>query len=106
MVDINSIIDFEVERFHRKNSLEALQLVLSHFHNIKGVAVVHASYHATVEDGLCISIEVNVHELDNREKEVLALLGLEVPVLNRFGDEIEVDRLNFDRNDLKKLKNI
>lgn len=106
MVDINSKINRDGEKFHRKNSLEALKLVMKNFPNIRGIALVPSEHHAKVADGLCISIEVDVHELNHDERNTLKELGVIVPFINRLGDEIEIERINFDKEDIKKLKSI
>lgn len=103
MVDVNSKINREEEKFIKKNSLEALKVVMRNFPNIRGVALIPSEHHAQVADGLCISVKVNVHELSAREKQTLKRLGLTVPLLDKFGNEVVVERINFDKNDIKKL---
>lgn len=109
MVSVNHIISSDEDRklkMHRKNELKGLQIVMKHLQNIDGIGLVHSSHNAELKDGLIIVVELNRHRLSETEIEVISKLGLQLPLLSRSGEEIEVERINLDSDDIKILSSI
>lgn len=109
MVSVNHIVkpnEDEELRMVRKNSLQSLQVVMKHLHNINGIGLIHSDCNAQLKDGLVIVVELDLHQLSQDEIDVIGKLGLQLPLTDRDGDEIKVDRINLDSDDIKILKNL
>lgn len=109
MVSANGIVKPNEEKemkIIRKNSLESLQIVMKHLHNINGIGLIRSDCNANLKDGLVIAVELDPHQLSQDEIDVIGKLGLQLPLTDRDGDEIKVDRINLDSDDIKILKNL
>lgn len=113
MVTINHCLIHKEEnvlRISRKEHLECIKTVLRVLPNIRGIGVIRLSemdgLTDELKDGLITVVELNRHELTDEELEVISHLGLQLPLLDRDGDEITVNRLNLDSDDIKILKNL
>lgn len=113
MVTVNHELihrESEVLRISRRENLECIKTVLRVLPNIRGIGVIRVGemdgLTDELKDGLITVIELNRHELTNEELEVISHLGLQLPLLDRDGDEITVNRLNLDSDDIKILKNL
>lgn len=104
-----SIMHKENVMINRKEQLETLKIVLRVLPNISGIGVVRVGERDGLTDGLksglITIIELN-NELTEKEIEVISHLGLQLPLLDKSGDEIKVKRLNLDSDDIKKLKKL
>lgn len=94
---------------NRKEQLETIKTVLRVLPNISGIGVVRVGERDGLTDGLksglITIIELN-NELTEKEIEVISHLGLQLPLLDKSGDEIPVKRLNLDSDDIKILKKL
>lgn len=104
-----SIMHKENVMINRKEQLETLKIVLRVLPNISGIGVVRVGERDGLTDGLksglITIIELN-NELTEKEIEVISHLGLQLPLLDKSGDEIKVKRLSLDSDDIKKLKKL
>lgn len=85
---------------HRKNSLQALQTVMRHLHNINGIGLVQSQNVSRLRDGLIIVVEISQDQLTDDELQVLSHIGIDLPMA------IDVDRINLDMDDIKKLEQL
>ena len=113
MVTINHCLVTDEEnvlRVSRKQNLECIKTVLRVLPNVQGIGVIRLGEMDglidELKDGLITVVELNRHELTDEELEVISHLGLQLPLLDKNGDEIVVDRLNLDSDDIKILKNL
>lgn len=109
MVSVNHTVkenESKEMKIHRKNSLQSLQVVMKHLHNINGIGLIHSDCDANLKDGLVIVVELDPHQLSQDEIDVIGKLGLQLPLTDRDGDEIKVNRINLDSDDIKILKNL
>lgn len=113
MVTVNrSLIHNEknVLRLTTKNSLECIKTVLRVLPNIQSIGVIRLGeldgLTDELKDGLITVVELNPHELTEKEIEVISHLGIQLPLLTKNGNEIPVNRLNLDSDDIKILKKL
>lgn len=113
MVTINhTLIHRENEhlRVSRNINLECIQTVLRLLPNIKGIGLLRATEMDGLDErlkpGLITVVELDPHELTEQELEVLSHLGLELPLISKRGNEIEVSRLNLDMDDIRTLQRL
>lgn len=113
MVTINhELIHRESEhlRISRNIHLECIRTVLRLLPNIRGIGVITVTEMDGLVDelkpGLITVVELDPHELTEQELEVISHLGLELPLINRLGDEIKVSRLNLDMEDIRTLQGL
>lgn len=113
MVTVNHCLihnEENVLRVSRKENLECIKTVLRVLPNVQGIGVIRLGemdgLTDELKDGLITVVELNRHELTDEELEVISHLGLQLPLLDKNGDEIVVDRLNLDSDDIKILKNL
>lgn len=113
MVTVNHCLIHKEEnvlRVSRKENLECIKTVLRVLPNVQGIGVIRLGemdgLTDKLKDGLITVVELNRHELTDEELEVISHLGLQLPLLDKNGDEIVVDRLNLDSDDIKILKNL
>ena len=100
----------EILRVNRKEQLECIKTVLRLLPNIRGIGVIHVNEMNGLTDelkaGLITVIELNRHELTKEEIEAISHLGIQLPLMDKLGAEIEVERLNLDSDDIKILREL
>lgn len=113
MVTVNHELihrESEVLRVSRNVHLDCIKTVLRVLPNIRGIGVIRATEMDGLSEGLrpglITVVELDPHELTEQELEAISHLGLELPLINRLGDEIEVSRLNLDMDDIRTLQRL
>lgn len=96
----HNLLNEERLTIHRKNSLQALQTVMKHLHNIDGIGLVQSQDVSGLRDGLIIVIEISQDRLTDNELQVLSHIGIDLPMA------VDVDRINLDMDDIKKLEQL
>ena len=113
MVTMNHSLVWKEEKVLRlitKNSLECVKTVLRVLPNVQSIGVVRLGESDgltdELKDGLITVVELNPHELTDEELIAISHLGIQLPLLDKNGNEIEVNRLNLDSNDIRILKKL
>ena len=113
VVTINHSLVWKEEKVLRlitKNSLECVKTVLRVLPNVQSIGVVRLGESDgltnQLKDGLITVVELNPHELTEEELTVISHLGIQLPLLDKGGNEIPVKRLNLDSDDIRILKKL